>query len=308
LCNRLYFWPNIPVAGKAVCVCARVPNCNPRSAICIAAPLAAAPLPLAPQPRAIGHLRLSSKADNRLDGLYQAGALKAVFPRRRGAALDAVVVNTAGGITGGDRFDITASAGPNSHLTLTTQSAERAYAAQPGQTGRVTVQIDVGRKARIDWLPQETILFERCNLRRQLSVSLAADASFLMVEPLVFGRMAMGEALHAARLRDRIRIDRDGVPLYRDGLDLTGDIAARLMRSAVAGGARAMASVVLVDAQAESHLDALRDLLPDSAGVSLIGDMLVLRIVASDSFTLRQTLLPALEQMLPQTLPRCWRL
>lgn len=270
-------------------------------------PLAAAPV----QPRTCGAITLSAKRrDGRsvIDGLRQAGAYKALFPRSDDM-LQAILVNTSGGVTGGDRLDLQARVGPAAALSLTTQAAERAYRARGGDTGRVTSRITVGQAGCLHWLPQELILYDGCALDRRLEIDLGPDARLLMVEPVVFGRLAMEETLRAGRFHDRIAVTRDGAPLYRDALRLEGDIAAALDRPACAAGARAMASLVFVDPRAEPFLPKLRALLPDTGGASLLApDMLVLRLLAPDSHVLRRSLLPVLDLLSDGTLPVSWRL
>ncbi|MDF1717817.1 MAG: urease accessory protein UreD, partial [Antarcticimicrobium sp.] len=193
-----------------------------------------------------------------------------MFPRQRGAALEAILINTAGGITGGDRFSAALEVGANAHLAVTTQAAERAYRAQPGEIAQVRTRAQVAAGARLDWLPQETILFNAAALHRKLRIDLDGDARLLLLEPLVFGRAAMGETLTGIHFRDRIEITRQGAPLYIDALAFSGDAAAHLARPGVAAGAGAMASLVFVAPEAEAHLDALRALMPATGGVSLI--------------------------------------
>ena len=263
------------------------------------------------QPRAIGRAMVSSKMSPRgsvIDGLRQAGALKLLFPRQA-QALEAIIVNTAGGITGGDRLDIEATAGPDTTLTLTTQAAERAYRAQPGQTGRLRTRLHVEAGATLNWLPQETILYEHAALRRSLRADLAPRARFLMVEAILFGRRAMGENLQSAMFRDRIDIWRDGQPLYRDGLRLDGDIAATLDRPGIAGGARAMASLVWVAPEARGALNTIRDLIGRAGGASMVReDVMVLRLLGEDGYALRRCLVPVLDRLTQNTLPQSWRL
>lgn len=262
------------------------------------------------QPRAIGTVTLGAKragGRSALAGLHQGGAFKALFPRSGGRALQAILINTAGGITGGDRFSARLEVGDGSLLRVTTQAAERAYRAQPGETGRMRTRARVAPGARLDWLPQETILYDGCALRRSLRIELAADARLLMVEPVVFGRAAMGERLRRILFRDRIAITREGAPLYTDAVTLTGDAAAQLARPAVAAGAGAMASLVFIDPTAEAHLPHLRALMPETGGVSLIRpDLLALRLLARDSFALRRVLIPALTRLTEDDLPRSW--
>ncbi|MHA6345415.1 urease accessory protein UreD [Roseivivax sp. CAU 1761] len=261
-------------------------------------------------PWASDHVQLSSKPrDGRsvLDGLHQAGSLKALFPRSTGRSLQAVLVNTAGGITGGDRFALEAEAGAGTALTLTTQACERAYRALPGEIGQVRTRLRAGAGARLDWVPQETILFRGAALDRRLEVDLDPTARLLFCEPVIFGRAAMGERLDAGRFRDRVEIRRGGRPIYLDGLALEGDIAGRLACPATAGGAGAMAALVFAAPEAEAHLAAVRALLPATGGASLLApDLLVLRLLAADGHLLRRSLMPILARLSGNPLPRPW--
>ncbi|WP_242494415.1 urease accessory protein UreD [Loktanella sp. IMCC34160] len=230
-----------------------------------------------------------------------------MFPRKRTGGLEAVVVNTAGGITGGDQFQIAARVAADCDLTLTTQACERAYRVQPGQPGRLNTALQVSRGGHLNWLPQETILFNGSHMRRSLRLNLETGASALVVEPLVFGRAAMGEELTSLRWHDRIEILRDGCPLFLDAVAFDGDMAAHLDRPNIAAGARAMALLMYVAADAEAHLGPLREMLPNLAGASLIGeDLLVLRLLTDDSFALRRSLIPILNRLTNDQLPKCW--
>lgn len=263
------------------------------------------------QPRAIGNARLSTKLGPHgtcIDALRQSGALKLLFPRNPNY-VEAIIVNTAGGITGGDDFKISASAGADTRTTLTTQAAERVYRAQPDQVGRLTTSLSVATGATLHWVPQETILYDQANLERRLTVDLAPDARLVMAEAVVFGRQAMGERLQQARFSDRIEIRRAGVPLYRDGTELHGNIAQELDRPAVAAGARAMATLVWVAKEAEGHLTRIRDLIGVTGGASMIQhDTMTVRLLAEDSFALRRCLVPVLDLMTENALPLSWRL
>lgn len=262
-------------------------------------------------PRAEGRLRVGSArraGRSRIATLEQAGALRALFPRS-GDRLEAIFTNTAGGVTGGDRLALEAQAGTGSHLSLASQAAERVYRAREGESGRIRTRLVAAESADLHWLPQETILFDGCSLDRRLEVDLHPAARFLMVEPLVFGRRAMGETLNHVRLRDRVRIRRGGALAYLDGIDIAGDAAAALARPATGAGAGAMASVVRIGPGAAGDLAALRRLLPADAGASLLDDdILVLRLLAEDAMALRAVLLPVLDRLTGNRLPRCWRL
>ena len=262
------------------------------------------------QPRAHGRLDLSTKArgvTSAIDRLRSNGSMKALFPRRPGR-VEAICINTSGGLTGGDHLQIHALAGAGSNLCLTTQAAERAYRAASGFARMETV-LGVEAGAMLHWLPQELILFEGAALRRRLACDLAADARLLLVEPVVFGRAAMGETLRDVAFDDRIEITRTGAPLYHDALHLTGDVLALMKRRATAGGAGAMASVLYVAPDAEAQLAPVRAALPDTGGASLLrSDVLVLRVVAADSHELRRSLVPVLDRLSADKLPTSWRL
>lgn len=262
-------------------------------------------------PRARGGAALSSKVvggRSVLAGLRQSGALKVLFPRPE-SSLQAIVVNTAGGVTGGDRFGLTIGVGADSHMSVTTQAAERAYRAQPDETGHIRTVAQVEEHACLHWLPQELILYNGCSIQRQLRIDVAETSRLLMVEPIVFGRSAMGERVTEGHFRDRIEIDRAGRPLYRDALNMTGDMAARLSRSATAQGAVAMASALFVSPDAQGVADRVRRHLGRMGGASLLKpDVLALRVVAPDSHILRTHLLPVLDLLSKSTLPASWRL
>ena len=210
--------------------------------------------------RAFGELAVSLKQRGKcsvLDELRQVGCLKARFPRPDDAAwLHVVTLNTSGGVAGGDVLDTAIAVGAEARATIASQAAERFYRALPGSAASsVRTRIAVAEGGAAEWLPQETILFDRCAVRRHLRVELAEDAWFLGVERLVFGRAAMGEVVERASLRDVIEVRRGGRLLLHDAIRLEGDVAATLQRSAIADGARAVATVVHVAPDAEAALE-----------------------------------------------------
>jgi len=262
------------------------------------------------QPRAVGSVSIRSKVANGkscIDELRQSGCMRALFPQLEG--MSATLINTAGGVTGGDRLSVRAVAGEDSFLTITTQAAERAYRAKGDTKGSVCNQLRVERGGTLHWLPQELILFEGSRFDRRLRVELAKDASLLMVEPIVFGRRAMHEELNNVVLSDQILIRREGTPIYIDGIQLKGDFEAQLEQPAIANSACAVASVVMVHKDAERWLKPCRALLPKTAGASLLAaDILSLRFLAADSFLLRKSLVPVLQLLRGSALPTSWRL
>ncbi|MSP01470.1 MAG: urease accessory protein UreD [Acetobacteraceae bacterium] len=260
--------------------------------------------------RATGELRVSVKRrgdESVLDGLRQAGCLKARFPRAVAPGwFDATMVNTSGGVAGGDRLESVFSAGEGARITIAAQAAERFYRALPDSTpSRVRTSISVAPGAAAEWLPQETILFDRCALDRRLAIDVAPGAWFLGVEMLVFGRAAMGERVVTARLRDQIQVRRGGVPLLRDAIRLEGEVDSVLERPAIADGARALATLVYVAPDAEARLDAVRASADIAA--SAWNGMLIARILAPDGALARRTVMAALAVLRDgRPLPRAW--
>jgi urease accessory protein len=263
--------------------------------------------------RATGGLHVAVRrrgAATVLAGLHQSGCLKTRFPRGApGGWLECVTLNLSGGIAGGDRMDSSFAIRDGAQATIAGQAAERFYRALPdAPPARLRTAITVAPGGAAEWLPQLSILFDGCALDRMLSVELAENAWFLGVEALVFGRAAMGETVADGRLRDLIRIRRDGRLLLHDAALLQGPIAAHLARPAVARGARAVATVFHVAPDAEAVLDRVRAALEAAeAGVSAWNGLLLARILAPDGAALRAAVVAALQAIRgARPLPRVW--
>jgi len=236
---------------------------------------------------------------------YQQGCLKARLPR--GLSTEVVALNISGGIAGGDALQIELVAEAGAAVTFTTQAAERIYRALD-EPARVATSLCVEPGARLHYLPQETILFDGFSLARELEVELHGNAEFLGVESLIFGRLAMGEVIRAGNLRDRIALRRDGKLLWQDITRLHGDIAAQLDRPGIAAGARTVASIFAAGPGMVEKLPVLRAALAGtSAGASWSGEVLLARILAPDSASLRAVVARALQALRGAELPRVWQ-
>lgn len=262
--------------------------------------------------RARGALRLAVKrrgAATVLDTLRQEGCLKLRFPRvAPGEPPCAVTLNSAGGVAGGDVLATAIGAGPGTRATVASQAAERFYRALPGSVSAVANSVVVGAGAGLEWLPQETLLFDGCALRRTLRVDLADDAAFLGVESLVFGRRAMGEVVRAALLDDLIEIRRAGRLLLHDRIRLRGSVAPLLAGRAIGAGATAVATLIDAAPDVPARLDLLREALaPFDAGASVVDGMLLARIVAENGACLRAAVVAGLAVLRDgRPLPRVW--
>jgi urease accessory protein len=261
--------------------------------------------------RALGRIALSVAADDhrsRRRRVHEAGALRVRFPHVPGNdTLDAVIINTAGGMTGGDRFDIDVAAGTDARLTVTTAAAEKVYRSL-GPDTRISVRLDVGAGATLAWLPQETILFDRVRLRRSIEAELAASASLLLAEGLVFGRSAMGETVTKGHFSDHWRVRQGGALVFAESLRLDGAIARQLEKRAVAGAGVAIGSILKLPA-GETTVAAVRALEKDFAGevgISAWNGLALARLVAPDGAALRHDLIRVLTALADRPLPRLW--
>ena len=243
----------------------------------------------------------------RLTTLYQDGAAKIRLPNTHDASVQAVLVNTAGGLCGGDELRWQAEAGDGARLVLTTQACERAYRST-GDAALIETRLKVGAEARLDWLPQETILFESARLDRRLIVDLAPGATLCALEAVILGREAMGEHARGAQLWDRWEIRRSDRLIHAEATRLTTDPLTRDGASLL-DGARAFATVLYVGADAERRLAPVRELLSGRAGASLVGERLVVRTIAESGLALRRIIGPIVAALSSAgTLPRLWHL
>ena len=221
--------------------------------------------------------------------------------------LDAVIVNTAGGMTGGDDFGIEIEVGANARLMVTTASAEKIYRST-GPDTQIGVKLNVAAGGVLTWLPQETILFDQVRLRRTIDIDLASDARLLLAEAVVFGRSAMGETVLQGSFSDRWRVRVDGALSFAETTRLDGEIAQQLAQRAVTNGGVAIASVLKFPGN-DTDVAAVRDLQSSFAGdvgISAWNGVAVARFVAPDGATLRRDLTTALSVLRTGPLPRLW--
>lgn len=218
-------------------------------------------------------------------------------------APEAVLINTGGGLAGGDRFSFDIALAPDARLSVTSQAAERVYRSL-GPAAEVDVRLSADDGASLMWLPQETILFDGAALSRRITADLAASARFLAVESIILGRAAMGETVASARLADRWRIRREGRLVFADDIAFDGPAPASPATLATAG---AFATVLLVAPEAEALLAPVRALLGEAGAASAWSGKLVARLLATDGLALRKSLIPALAALAGDSgLPKTW--
>ncbi len=261
--------------------------------------------------RAISRVALSVGADDgksRRRRVYEDGSLRVRFPNAVSrSALDAVIVNTAGGMTGGDRFDIDVDLAANARLTVTSAAAEKIYRSL-GARSDIAIRLTVGNGAALAWLPQETILFDQIRLRRTIDVQLAPGAKMLLAEGIVFGRSAMGETVRQGHLLDRWRVRVGDTLVFAESLSLDGDVAKRLAGRAVANDGVATATVVKFpgDDKAVADVRAMEKDFAGEVGISAWNGLAVARLVAPDGAALRRDLIAVVTALGDMPLPRLW--
>jgi urease accessory protein len=240
-------------------------------------------------------------------GLYEAGAVRLRFPNA-GSGCEGVLINTAGGLTGGDTARLSFDLQRRAAVTLTTQSAEKVYRAEAAPAS-VELRLALAEKAFLAWVPQETILFDGAKLARSLEVTMATRARLTLLEIVVFGRLARGERMTTGFFRDRWRVRREGELVLAEDVRLEGKITDLLARRGTGGGARAVAILAHVAPNAEARLTAVRRALAGAQsewGASAWNGLLVARFASSDPAAVRDDAMRAVIRLLQAPLPRVW--
>jgi urease accessory protein len=229
--------------------------------------------------------------------IEEAGPLRLRFPRIMASdALEAVLVNTGGGVAGGDSMKIEVETGEGAKLAFTSQAAEKIYRSN-GPAASIEVKLKAGTKSALHWVPQETILFDRARAARTIEADMAADATLTICEAVIFGRSAMGENVASGTLRDKWRVRWNGKLIFADALTLDGNIGEALKLPAIAKGGNAVATMVQIAPDVESKLESVRASFEGQeieAGASAFDGILIARIVARDGLPMRSAVLQAL--------------
>jgi urease accessory protein len=249
-----------------------------------------------------------------LADMHQSGNARARFPGRGasggGSGIpEAVIVNTAGGLTGGDKLAVAVDVGADGSALVTTIAAEKIYRSLGSDT-EIANRLHLGQGASLDWLPQATIAFDGFRLARTTHVDMAADATFLGLEILIMGRAAMAETLDRGYFRDAWRIRRGGRLLWADHVRLDEPIASSLSGPAALAGARAAATLVLVAPDAEDRLDGARQALVSASsewGASAWNGLLTARLCARDGHVVIADVARLVEFLRGRPMPRTWQ-
>jgi urease accessory protein len=239
--------------------------------------------------------------------LHEAGSLRVRFPSPEDEGLSAVLVNTAGGIAGGDRFDVDIASTGDARLTVTTAAAEKVYRAN-GPAAALNVTLKAEGRSHLSWLPQETILFDRTRIHRRFEIGLSETASLLLCEIVVFGRIAMGERMREGEFLDHWRLRRGGRLVFAENIRLDGDIGAKLASTAIAKGGVAIGTALIVPGD-EALVERIRELSAAfgcEVGISAWNGFAMARFCAQDAARLRADMMAVLGRASNSALPRLW--
>jgi urease accessory protein len=260
--------------------------------------------------RAVGRIELTAEYGRGITHrkrLSEAGGLRMHFPGARARELQAVLINTAGGIAGGDCFDLEVAVGDEARLVVSSAAAEKVYRSL-GPDARIGIKLSAGAAASLAWLPQETILFDGARLARTIDIELASDARLVFAEAVVFGRTGMGETVEHGLFFDRWRVRRGGTLVFAEAARLEGAIAAKLGEPAAANAGAAIATVLIVPGSAETivPLRELQSKFRKEVGTSAWNGIAVARLCAADGAALRHDLTTLLASLRGGKLPHCW--
>jgi len=239
--------------------------------------------------------------------LHESGSLRVRFPSPEAEGLSAVFVNTAGGLAGGDRFEIDIAAGEGSRLAVTTAAAEKIYRTD-GSAAELNITLKAAAGSHLAWLPQESILFDRARMLRRIDIDLAESASLLLCEIVVFGRSAMGERMLHGEFVDHWRMRRGGQLVFAETVRLDGDIGEKLTRPAIAKAGVAVGTALIVpgDQALVARIRELSESFGGEVGISAWNGFAMARFCAQDAARLRADMMAVLGRAAGSALPRLW--
>jgi urease accessory protein len=263
-----------------------------------------------------GRIVLSgAEKGTRVMDIFQRAPIRIMFPRTTGAAVEeAVLINTAGGIAGGDRLQFDMAALPNASIAVTSQAAEKVYRAL-NEPARIATRLKACEAAKLAWLPQETIVFNRGRLSRETEIDVSSGAELLALEWLVLGRRARGEEVVGGHMSESWRVKKDGRLIWADSFRATDETFPHLHRKALLSNCTAVATLIYFGPHLDARLEYLRDIVPClecHCAATSVGGLIIVRIAANESSELRRALRSLLQQLSgelgtgPFRVPKMW--
>ena len=257
--------------------------------------------------RANGQIALALCGD-KLEELYQSGCAKLMLPKTYGEMTEAVMLNTSGGITGGDRLNVKIQV-ENGAVVATSQTAERLYRSIT-EPAKIEITLRAYNAATLHWLPQETIIFDGAELDRTVCLDMSADSKCLLAETIVMGREAMGEDIRVCHFTDKWRLYREGQLFHAESLRLTDRVAEIMAAPAGVNGARLLSTILYAGFDAEQMaglLSSVVETCSSKCAVSCWNDRLVIRLMSPHPRFARADIKELLCALSGQPLPRVWQ-
>ena len=268
--------------------------------------------------RADGYVRavlIGSENGTRIEDVLERSPIRIMFPRTGHCRVEeAVIINTGGGVAGGDRLEYAVTTLPGASIAVTSQAAEKVYRALY-EPARVATSLKAQECAKLAWLPQETIVFNRARLHRTTEIELFSGAELLALEWLVLGRAAHGEVVVGGNISDSWRVRKDGRLIWADSLRITDQIFPHLKRKALLSNCHAIATLIYCGSHLDKRLDFLREIIPSlgcNCAATLISGLIVVRFAAKESLDLKLALRSFLQQFGPEIgsgpfqVPKMW--
>jgi len=263
-----------------------------------------------------GRLVLSgSENGTRIEDVFERSPIRVMFPRNGSCPMEeAVLINTAGGIAGGDRLECSVAALPGASIAVTSQAAEKVYRALY-EPARVVTRLKAQGSAKLAWLPQETIVFNWARLHRTTEIDLFSGAELLALEWLVLGRAAHGEVVVGGDITDSWRVKKEGRLIWADSFRITDEIFPHVTRKALLANCKAVAILIYFGPYLEKRLDFLREIIPSlgcNCAATLVNGLIVVRFAAEEPSDLKFALRSFLQQFGPELgsgpfqVPKMW--
>src|SRR5262245_24560881 len=262
--------------------------------------------------RADGFSRIvlsGSKKGARIVDVFQRSPIRVMFPRVGGAIEEAVLVNTGGGIAGGDRLECAVTALAHASIAVTSQAAEKVYRAL-NEPARIATKLKACEAAKLAWLPQETIIYNWGRLSRETEVELSSGAEVLALEWLVLGRAAHGEKMVGGHVTDSWRVKKDGRLVWADCFRVTDEMFSHLYRKALLSSCKAVGTLIYFGPHLDTRLELFRDIaryLECNCAATLVGGLIIVRFAAAESYGLRLALRIFLHQFSQELAPGPFR-
>jgi len=258
---------------------------------------------------------IGSENGTRIEDVFERSPIRIMFPRTEHCAVhEAVLINTAGGIAGGDQLECSVTALPQASIAVTSQAAEKVYRALY-EPARVATRLKAWESAKLAWLPQETIVFNGARLQRTTEIELFSGAELLALEWLVLGRAAHGEVVVGGSITDSWRVKKDGRLIWADTFRITDEIFPHLKRKALLSNCNAIATLICFGTYLDKRLDFLREIIPSlgcNCAATLVSGLIVVRFAAKESSDLKLVLRSLLERFGPELgsgpfrVPKMW--